>query len=75
MLFRSFKLSIGYPSRKEEKKIMDRFNRENPLSKLESVVTKSDVIEMQEDVEKITVSEDIKELIIDIVLIQEVILI
>lgn len=62
-----FKLTIGYPSRKGEKEILDRFGIENPLKYLESVVTKDEVIELQKEVDEIKVSDNIKDLIINIV--------
>ena len=62
-----FKLSIGYPSKSGEKEILDRFGLENPLSKLEHVVTTKEVIRLQKEVGDVKVSNEIKELIIEII--------
>lgn len=62
-----FKLSIGYPSKEGEKEILNRFSGENPLKTLEAVVSIDRILEMQNEVEKITVSEEIKDFIVTIV--------
>lgn len=61
-----FKLSIGYPDKRGEKEILNRFAGENPLKSLTHVVTTKEVIDMQKQVEDIKVSEEIKDLIIEI---------
>jgi len=33
------KLTIGYPDKSEEKMIIDRFGNENPINRLEPVMT------------------------------------
>lgn len=62
-----FKLSIGYPSKEGEKEILNRFSGDNPLKKLGAVVTTEDVLRLQSEVEEVRVSEEIKDLIINIV--------
>lgn len=62
-----FKLSIGYPSREGEKEILNRFAGENPLKSLKSVATTAEIIQLQNQVEEVKVSEEIKDLIIAIV--------
>lgn len=62
-----FKLSLGYPTFEEEKQILDRFSIENPIDKISAVASIEDILTMQEQVEKINVSEDIKKFILDIV--------
>ena len=62
-----FKLSIGYPTKEGEKEILNRFQGENPLKTLQAVVTTHEIIEIQGQVEQVKVSEEIKDLIINIV--------
>ena len=62
-----FKLSIGYPTKEGEKEILNRFQGDNPLKLLESVATTFEIIELQKQVEQVKVSEEIKDLIINIV--------
>lgn len=62
-----FKLSIGYPSREGEREILNRFAGENPLKSLKPVATTGEIIRLQNQVEEVKVSEEIKDLIIAIV--------
>ena len=62
-----FKLSIGYPSKIGEKEMLDRFGKENPLNTLKEVAQTSDIIDLKEKVKEILVSEEIKDLIVQIV--------
>lgn len=62
-----FKLSIGYPTKEGEREILNRFQGDNPLKLLESVATTFEIIELQKQVEQVKVSEEIKDLIINIV--------
>ena len=62
-----FKLSIGYPTKSAEKEILDRFAGENPLNNLGAVATSEDIITMQKEIEEVRVSDNIKDLIINIV--------
>lgn len=62
-----FKLSIGYPNKAGEKEILNRFGGENPLKNLDAVASTEDIIKMQKEVEEVRVSEEIKDLIINIV--------
>ncbi len=61
------KLSIGYPSKFSEKMILRRFNGKNPLDEIHSVVNKIDIIDMQNDVDKVYVHDIIEDYILDIV--------
>ncbi len=60
------KLSLGYPNRESEKKILSGYIVENPLVSLESVCTKADILEACELVKHITVSDNIKNYIVKI---------
>lgn len=62
-----FKLSIGYPTMDGEKEILNRFQGENPIKTLQAVATTDDILKIQKRVEQVNVSEEIKDLIINIV--------
>lgn len=60
------KLSLGYPERSAEKEILSQYNGKNPLDALSAVSTKDDVKAASDAVSEITVSEPIKEYILNI---------
>ena len=62
-----FKLSIGYPSKEGEREILKRFAGESPLKNLNPVATTGEILKLQNQVEEVRVSEEIKDLIISIV--------
>ncbi|MDE7363915.1 MAG: MoxR family ATPase [Ruminococcus sp.] len=62
------KLSMGYPAPNEEMKILERTEKHNPINNIESsALTVDEIIEMQENVRNIRVTEQIKKYVIDIV--------
>lgn len=61
------KLSLGYPDTLEEKTMMNRFMREDPLSDLQAVVTMDEIEYVQNNYTMVHVSEEIKDYIIAIV--------
>lgn len=61
------KLSMGYPNYNEEMEMMDRFIEQDPLESLESVITLEDIKYVQENYNKVHISEDIRKYILDIV--------
>jgi MoxR-like ATPase len=61
------KIKIGYPGMDEEVKIIKRFQRENPLASLESVVNKSEVLEMQKALTDVIIKDEIEEYIAKII--------
>lgn len=62
-----FRLSIGYPNKEGEKEILNRFQGKNPLATLQAVATTNDILQIQKEVEQVKVSDEIKDLIINIV--------
>ena len=60
------KLSLGYPERSAEKEILSQYSGKNPLDTLSAVCTKEDVKAASDAVCEITVSEPIKEYILNI---------
>lgn len=62
------KLSMGYPEPSEELKILERTEIHNPINNIESAaVTVDEILEMQEEVLNIRVTDAIKQYIISLV--------
>jgi MoxR-like ATPase len=61
------KLSLGYPDYLEEKNILDRFMFNDPLDDLKPVVTLEEIEYVQNNYTSVTVRDDIKNYIIDII--------
>lgn len=61
------KLSIGYPSKEEEKIILDRFSIKNALKDIKPVLELKHVAYVQESVKAVQVEDCIKTYILDIV--------
>ena len=62
------KLSMGYPTTEEEVRILERTELHNPIENIEnSVMTDRDIINLQEDVRKVRVTEQVKNYIVGIV--------
>jgi MoxR-like ATPase len=61
------KVTMGYPSKREEMLILSRFQTENPLKSLKSVASASDILYLQDQVTHIKVAEAVKEYIANIV--------
>ena len=61
------KVEIGYPSFEEEKKIIERFAKDNPLDHLTSVTTLKEIEALKEAVKDIHISEDVMNYIVALV--------
>ncbi len=61
------KLSMGYPTRDEELLILEQMAGENPLKNLVPVLSREDIIQMQNEVLNISIHDLIKDYILDIV--------
>lgn len=61
------KLSMGYPTIEEELEMLNRFNQNDPIDDLQSVVTLEEIKYVQENYNKIHISEDILRYIVEIV--------
>jgi len=61
------KLSMGYPDYNEEKEMLDRFIECDPLENLESVITMEEIQYVQNNYNKVHVSDEIKNYILDII--------
>jgi len=61
------KLHLGYPDKDEEIRILERFQEDDPMLKLESVVSPEQIKELQQARKKIHVSQPLREYIANIV--------
>lgn len=62
------KLSMGYPSEDEEIKILERTEKHNPINNIESsVMSLDDVLEMQDDVRRIRVTDQVRQYIVKMI--------
>lgn len=62
-----FKFRIGYPTKSEELEVLSRLENEHPIEKLEPVLELSALLQMQEEVNRVYVADNVKEYIIAIV--------
>lgn len=60
-------IRAGYPSREEEKHMMERYRKDEPIEELEPVLSLNDILEMQEQVKDVSISEDVSQYMLDIV--------
>lgn len=60
------RLSMGYPEKEDEMKVLTGQKEKSPLEELEAVVTVEDLLSAQQKVKQVQVSNTIKEYIIDI---------
>ena len=61
------KLSMGFPSFEEEMDIIDKYMEEDPLTSLNSVVSKGEILQMREKSRKVYVSESVRKYMLEIV--------
>jgi MoxR-like ATPase len=62
----TMRITMGYPNFIEEKRILSTYKEENPLNKIEAVVSQEEVALMKQEVEKVSVDESIQDYIIQI---------
>lgn len=63
----TIRISMGYPNYAEEKSILNKYKSDNPLEKLEPVISVEDVLEIQKKVEKVHVDDSVQDYIVQIV--------
>lgn len=61
------KIAIGYPSKSEEMDILYRFQESSPLSDLEPVVTREELLDLRQQVRKVRVDQSLAGYIVDLV--------
>lgn len=60
-------IKLGYPSQKEEVAILERFQKEDPLERLQAVITPEEILNLQKERKKINVSREINHYIVSLV--------
>lgn len=61
------KIKIGYPGMDEEVQIIKRYQDNNPLSALEPVAERDEVLEMQKTLNNVTIKDEVQEYIAKII--------
>jgi len=61
------RISMGYPSKEEEMKMLSRFRQENPLKSLQAVVAGEHIVAIQQLVEQVHVDARINQYIVNLV--------
>jgi MoxR-like ATPase len=61
-----FKLRMGYPTKSEEFEVLTLAEKERPIHKIDSVITKEELVELQNEIQQVYVDETIKHYIIEI---------
>ena len=62
------KLNIGYPTREEERKILDAMATTSPKLDVEAVITQQEILEARKAVDAVHVAEPIRDYIVSLVL-------
>lgn len=60
------KLQMGYPNSKEEVALLDRIRLRHPIEELEAVITKEQLLELQQRVKEVHVEESLREYIVEL---------
>jgi MoxR-like ATPase len=61
------KIQIGYPGIEDDRLILSRFRRDNPLDELKSVLSSDELLEMQEACREVHIAADVEDYIIRLV--------
>lgn len=61
------RVTLGYPSAEEEDAILRRFERDDPFTRLQAVVTPEDVVRLQERRGEIEVSDPVRAYLLEVV--------
>jgi len=62
------KVKVGYPSKEEERRILDRMAYTTPMVDVEAVMSPGDILAAREVIDEIYIDEKIKDYIVDITL-------
>lgn len=61
------KIGMGYPNREEEIEIIKRYKEENPIEKIECVVSKDEIEYVKNNYKKVNISSDVMDYLINII--------
>ena len=60
-------LSLGYPHANDEKDLLSRIEGSHPIDSITSVISKQELLDVQDQVKKVLVSDTVRQYIVDIV--------
>lgn len=60
-------IDLGYPTKEEEKEIMNKYRLDEPIKQMTSLYSKEEVLELQEQVKQVKVSSVVEDYILEIV--------
>ncbi|GGA75804.1 AAA family ATPase [Ornithinibacillus halotolerans] len=61
------KLSMGYPTLEDELEMLERTSKEHPIETISPVMTKEDLVKLQEEVHNVYIEKNIQQYIINLV--------
>jgi MoxR-like ATPase len=61
------RIKVGYPTAQDEREMMRRYRKAEPLDELQAVFTIEDIQEMHGLVKEVTISEDVEDYMLDII--------
>jgi len=61
-----FRLHLGYASREDGLEMLRRFREDSPLEQVEPVISKEEILQMQQEVRKVHVSEAVEHYVLDL---------
>lgn len=61
------KLNMGYPTAQEEREMLSRTSGDHPLTKIRAVMTKDELLDIQNSVKEVYVDDTIRHYIVDVV--------
>ncbi len=61
------KITMGYPTVEDDRRILARFRRSDPLDELQAVVSAEELLEMQKAVREVHVAEDVEDYIVRLI--------
>lgn len=61
------KVKMGYPNELDEASILSIYRKENPLETLESIITREEILMLQDRVKEVYINEELNEYIVSVV--------
>ncbi|MDC3414216.1 MoxR family ATPase [Aquibacillus sp. 3ASR75-11] len=61
------KLKMGYPNANDEIKMLDKTSKQHPIQSIDAVMTKEELIGVQEQVKEVYIEQNVKRYIVDLV--------
>ncbi len=61
------RMAMGYPDRAEEAKILAQQTREHPLASIEAMITRDEIVRLQNEVREVYLDASLREYIVDVV--------